>query len=153
MTLPHRTILHSNCTSSRGEEHLSALWSEVHKTLSSIPEPPHYRIQRAAAKSSEVGLAGKGSQPKLVTKAQAGKGHPATRTITANRHTQKAFQWPWTMLMKPTPCQTMLHCPLLRKWSSQILSQTSPASNRTLASANLSLQPSRPLWLIWSTLQ
>ena len=92
-------------------------------------------------------------QRKQVTKAQAGKGHPATRTITANRHTRKAFQWTWTMLMKTMPCQTMLRCPLSRKWSHQILSQTSPASNRTLASANLSLQPPRPLWLIWSTLQ
>ena len=71
-----------------------------------------------------------------VTKAQAGKGHPATRTITANRHTRKAFQWTWTMLLKTTPCETMLRCPLSRKWSRQILSQTSPASNRTLASAN-----------------
>ena len=61
MTLPHRSILHLNCASSQGEEDLSALWSEVHKTPSSIPEPPHYKIQRAAAKSSEVGLAWKSS--------------------------------------------------------------------------------------------
>ena len=88
MARPRRTILHSNRASSRGEQDLSALSSEVLKLRLQALNLPITgskgqllnRLKRALPGQVATSTT---AQPKRVSKAKARKGRPATRTTTA----------------------------------------------------------------------
>ena len=150
MARPRRTI---PCIHPRRTGSLSVSISEISQTPPSSPEPSHYGIQRAAAKSSQTENWPRQPQrnqsefPRLKLERGAPQRDPPWRPGAS----RKAFQPTSTTLITNTmPCQIMVRCPLSRKWWSRILSRTSQASKRTPASANLSVQPSRPSWLIQS---
>ena len=88
MARPRRTILHSNRASSRGEQDLSALSSEVLKLHLQALNLPITGSKGQLLNRLKGALPGQvatstTAQPKRVSKAKARKGHPATRTTTA----------------------------------------------------------------------
>ena len=89
MARPRRTISHSNRASSRGEQDLSALSSEVLKLRLQALNLPITGSKGQLLNRLKRALQGQGAtlttaQPKRVSKAKARKaGHPATRTTTA----------------------------------------------------------------------
>ena len=88
MARPRRTILHSNRASSRGEQDLSALSSEVLKLRLQALNLPITgskgqllnRLKRALPGQVATSTT---AQPKRASKAKVRKGRPATRTTTA----------------------------------------------------------------------
>ena len=135
MARPRRTI---PCIHPRRTGSLSVSISEISQTPPSSPEPSHYGIQRAAAKSSQTENWPRQPQrnqsefPRLKLERGAPQRDPPWRPGAS----RKAFQPTSTTLITNTmPCQIMVRCPLSRKWWSRILSRTSQASKRTPASA------------------
>ena len=107
MTCPCYTIWHSNRASSRGEENLSALSSNVLKLRVQALNLPITGSKGQLLNRLKQALLGKvatsiTAEPKQVIKAKARKGRPATRTTTVAGARQTAFQQTSTMLMKMT---------------------------------------------------
>ena len=159
MARPRRTISHSNRASSPGEQDLSALSSEVLKLRLQALNFPITGSKGQLLNRLKRALPGKvatstTAQPKRVSKAKAKRGALQREQPRWPGARRKTFQrTSTTLITKTTPCQTVLRCPLSIKWSSRILSRTSPVSKRTLASANLSVQPSKLSWPIQSAPQ
>ena len=96
MARPRRTISHSNRASSRGEQDLSALSSEVLKLRLQALNLPITgskgqllnRLKRALPGQVATSTT---AQPKRVSKAKARKGRPATRTTTATGRSSESL--------------------------------------------------------------
>ena len=96
MARPRRTIPHSNRASSRDEQDLTALSSEVLKLRLQALNLPITGSKGQLLNQLQQALPGKAAtsstaQPKRVSKAKARKRRPATRTNTATRRSLESL--------------------------------------------------------------
>ena len=121
MARPRRTISHSNRASSRGEQDLYALSSEVLKLRLQALNLPITGSKGQLLNRLKRAFPGKvatstTAQPNRVSKVKARKGRLQREPPRRLGSRRKAFQrTSTTLIMGTTPCQTVLHCPLSRK--------------------------------------